>query len=384
MPTKGWTTEKSLMAQLQKMWDKGVLLQEIVAPSELFPLRLKLNAPKSKELSDNYEAVRIWVKQIQQLEGYRIVLKAVRHRIIGENQLPNEIWIDTLSDAILLLKKQKQVQQFRAQLEFTQSHQAQLIQWVSKHPHKFLELNGQWQRLLDFVVWRIQNPNPNIYLRQVCIPGIDSKFIEQHRAVISQLLDVVLPASQIMSGFSGIKCFTQRYGFLNKPERIRFRMLDSNLNLLSTSSKNTNQDMTLTSKDFQDLSNNKEWAIKVQRIFITENEINFLTFPEQPNSLIIFGAGYGFDALIQAEWLKKQEIYYWGDIDSHGFAILDQLRHSFPGTNSFLMNEETFLKYRDYWEIEPKQTYNVLTTLIEDEQALLHILAMVNTDSGRT
>ena len=36
---------------------------------------------------------------------------------------------------------------------------------------------------------------------------------------------------------------------------------------------------------------------KVERVFITENEINFRAFPEVADSLIIFGAGYGFETL---------------------------------------------------------------------------------------
>ena len=28
-------------------------------------------------------------------------------------------------------------------------------------------------------------------------------------------------------------------------------------------------------------------------------------------------------------WLKQKPMYYWGDIDTHGFAILDQLRSKF-------------------------------------------------------
>ncbi|MGI6299138.1 MAG: Wadjet anti-phage system protein JetD domain-containing protein [Saccharofermentanales bacterium] len=44
---------------------------------------------------------------------------------------------------------------------------------------------------------------------------------------------------------------------------------------------------------------------------------------------MIFGAGYGFDHLASASWLNQKDIYYWGDIDTHGFAILNQLRRLF-------------------------------------------------------
>jgi hypothetical protein len=49
--------------------------------------------------------------------------------------------------------------------------------------------------------------------------------------------------------------------------------------------------------------------------------------------------GYGFDNLAAALWLQQKDIYYWGDIDTHGFAILNQLRGFFPHAVSFLMDQ---------------------------------------------
>ena len=68
----------------------------------------------------------------------------------------------------------------------------------------------------------------------------------------------------------------------------------------------------------------------VQRVFITENEINGLAFPEVPDAAVIFGLGYGLERLAEVRWLRGKAIYYWGDIDTHGFAILDRLRAMFP------------------------------------------------------
>jgi hypothetical protein len=69
---------------------------------------------------------------------------------------------------------------------------------------------------------------------------------------------------------------------------------------------------------------------------------------------VIFGAGYGFDNLATARWLGTRDIYYWGDIDTHGFAILNQLRAFLPRTTSLLMDQETLLAHRKLWGIEPR------------------------------
>ena len=108
----------------------------------------------------------------------------------------------------------------------------------------------------------------------------------------------------------------------------------------------------------------------MQRVFITENEVNFLAFPAQSASLVIFGAGYGFDALAPVRWLHACRLHYWGDIDTHGFAILDQLRALFPQVQSLLMDQATLLAHPGQWGEEPQPTQRELTRLTEAEAAL--------------
>jgi len=105
-------------------------------------------------------------------------------------------------------------------------------------------------------------------------------------------------------------------------------------------------------------------------VFITENEVNFLAFPPLPGSMVIFGAGYGFEALASASWLHGCPLYYWGDIDTHGFAILDQLRAQFPHVQSLLMDRATLLAHRNHWGEEPQTLLRDLPRLDVAEAAL--------------
>jgi hypothetical protein len=107
-----------------------------------------------------------------------------------------------------------------------------------------------------------------------------------------------------------------------------------------------------------------------RRVFITENETNFLAFPPAADSLLIFGAGYGFDVLAGAAWLGRCEIHYWGDIDTHGFAILDQLRAHLPHARSLLMDRATLMAFEAHWGVEEKPTRRDLHRLHADERAL--------------
>ena len=110
--------------------------------------------------------------------------------------------------------------------------------------------------------------------------------------------------------------------------------------------------------------------LPVSRVFITENEVNFLAFPPVPHSMVIFGAGYGFEVLAGARWLQQREIYYWGDIDTHGFAILDQLRAQLPHVKSLLMDKATLLAHASQWGDEPQPLLRDLPRLTVEEHAL--------------
>lgn len=86
--------------------------------------------------------------------------------------------------------------------------------------------------------------------------------------------------------------------------------------------------------------------------------------------MVIFGAGYGFEMLSKAEWLSRCHIHYWGDIDTHGFAILDQLRRRFDHVQSFLMDRATLLAFESQWGEEEKQALRDLSRLNPAEMGL--------------
>lgn len=357
--TNTWTTPAELRAQLMRRWDKGELLAEIVAPGDLFPLRLSLRGPTSSDLSERFDEVRTWAAGLQQSPGCRLVMREVRHRVIGQNSLPGEAWVDTLDDALRLVGKARDARAFLALIAVTLRQQPTLLPWLQRQPLRALTLAEFWPQLLDVVAWLQAHPRPDIYLRQVDLPGIHSKFIEAQRGVLSELLDLTLPADAIDTMASGAAQFARRYGFRDKPLRVRLRFLDPEH---SAWVSGADADYTISQQAFARL------APDVRHVFITENEINFLAFPPAAGSLVVFGAGYGFEAIARAAWLQQCGLHYWGDIDTHGFAILDQLRAQFPHAQSFLMDHDTLLVHQAQWTLEPQPTQRDLPRLNEAER----------------
>ena len=361
-----WTTLGDLRAQVQKLWDTGQLLNASGTDAGLFPLRLRCAGPSSTALTERFDEVRAWIAQLREgTPRLRIVQREFRHRVLGATAVPSEVWLDTACDALALIGKQKEAQRFASLVLLTQTHHAELLPWLDKRALNALALFSAWPRLLSVVSWLQAHPRPGIYLRQVDIAGVDSKFIESHRSVLAELFDLALPIEAIDFSATGAGQFCQRYGFQDKPLRIRFRLLDSRLALLPTAQ---DQDISVTQAAFAQLD------IPLSRVFITENEVNFLAFPQVPESMVIFGSGYGFKEIAAAKWLLQRSVCYWGDIDTHGFAILDQLRAQFPHAQSFLMDEATLMAHADHWGDEPQAHMRDLARLTPDEQAVYDAL----------
>jgi hypothetical protein len=91
-------------------------------------------------------------------------------------------------------------------------------------------------------------------------------------------------------------------------------------------------------------------------------------------SIVIFGSGYGWEALAQARWLAQCSIHYWGDIDTHGFAILDQLRAHLPHVESLLMNRATLMAHKALCGREETPVTHDLPRLTEQERDLFNDL----------
>ncbi|WP_426514804.1 Wadjet anti-phage system protein JetD domain-containing protein [Dactylosporangium sp. McL0621] len=83
----------------------------------------------------------------------------------------------------------------------------------------------------------------------------------------------------------------------------------------------------------------------------------------------MFGGGYALSTLQPLRWLTEQLIY-WGDIDTHGFAILSRLRQLFPATRSMLMDRATLLAHQTQWVREPAPASAHLPALDDPEADL--------------
>lgn len=359
-----WTDFSDIKKKLSRKWERGEFLSARLK-NEPLVLRYPLKKPATKDWVDNFDETRTWVDGLvtaAKKHSFEIEFKEVAHRQLGLNKFPQAVLFDSDDALFKSIGKLGSVHRFDVLCELILKRFPGLKPWLEKRAMIALAHDDDWPRLLAVLSFLQQHPRPEIYVRQLEIPEVDTKFIERQKKLLGELLDLVLPEEVIDWSATGVKKFEQRYGFLAKPLQIRFRILDPDHYIAGLS------DLQLPVDQFHDL------RLDIDTVFITENEINGLAFPDITRAIIIFGLGFGLDRLAGIEWLSTKEIYYWGDIDTHGFVMLDQLRSYFPKAASFLMDKGTLLAHRSQWGVEEKPSKRDLLRLLLYEQEVYNIL----------
>ncbi|NIA00531.1 DUF3322 domain-containing protein [Massilia sp. CCM 8734] len=369
-PAPAWSSAATIRAQVQRLWDDGRLLAARVSGEALFPLELRLRQPTVAQTGERFEEVRAWIRELDAGSttargyGYRIVWREINHRQLGRNRIPDSVVFDSDADALRLIGRQLDARRFDQIVAAAIKLFPQLAGWLARRALAVMEQSEAWERILAILEWFVAHPRPGLYLRQLDIAGVDSKFIETRKAMLAELLDLVLPPDAIDANAFGARQFEARYGLLSKPALLRFRVLDPAHAIGGLS------DLAVPLAQFVALQT------RVRRVFITENEINGLAFPQMPDAMVIFGGGYGVERLAGVGWLATREVFYWGDIDTHGFAILDRLRAGVPRARSILMDSAGLMAHRALWgeEDADKRFTGQPTRLARDELALFEAL----------
>jgi hypothetical protein len=207
--------------------------------------------------------------------------------------------------------------------------------------------------------WICANPNSRLYIRQVPVAGIDSKWLESRKSLIAELF------AAIQGYTSGDRDFFRCCGIKPLPQLIRMRILDPGFR----SQFGGLSDISAPLEEIASLD------ITPAIVFIIENIQTALAFNDLKNSVVFMGLGYGVDVLGKIPWLRHARCIYWGDIDTHGFAILNRARSYLPNLEAVLMDEATLLSHRELWVEEKEQHASAeLPLLTSTEQILFQSL----------
>lgn len=274
------------------------------------PLTIGLQPPSGRtaELDDG-KATKAW---LQEWSRSAIPLQQQQRKLsyLGVYEVPVRVVLDRPETAAAVAGKTKHWKRINQLLN---SFIAALGEPVRV---KLVEKLSAWQDWSDFTAeqfiavahWLRAHDASQYYIRELPIYGVDTKWIETHRGVVSAVIE--------------------NMEFREKPDLVEMRSLDQSILLHGLSHLRC----PLT----------EIGALPGRRVVFVENHFTFLALPPLLGTIAIYGAGLqAYRIAANLPGLKEKQVVYWGDIDTHGFYILDLVRRHLPHAMSILMDIDT-------------------------------------------
>jgi hypothetical protein len=346
-----WATPGDIAAKVRRSWDDGTLLRAYASGDPFTPIVVPLRGPAPAQIGDDLTRVRDWVTALdagrRDDTRYTLEWKSVGGRKFGRNMLPARAVIRSYGQAWTLLGVTAAVERFDELLASVHDH-PRVRQWVIANPHRALALAADMPKLIAACEWLDRNRRSRRYLREISAPGVDTKFVERHRSDLADILGVA----------SSARGFLTDLGLRSKSSLVRLRPAPS-LGLPAPLTE-----LAVRTEELAQLD------VRPRTAMIVENEISYLSVDVPESGVVIWGRGFDVDNVGRLPWLASVRIVYWGDLDTHGFAILDRLRAWLPTAESVLMDRATLIAHRDRWVMEDRPARSLLTRLTPDEQQL--------------
>ncbi|MFN0298801.1 MAG: Wadjet anti-phage system protein JetD domain-containing protein [Burkholderiales bacterium] len=348
---------EEIRARARKLWETGRVLRSIVTGEPLFPFVIPFRKPSASAWLSQFAALREWTARLEAAgkaergTGYSLTVLPSAHAKLGTIRKPERVEYLALQDLVEDIGERITLDRFRRIDAWLRVSEPRLMSWLAAHPLVALEREASLDQMLAVTRFLERTSRPMRFARELGIAGVDSKFIETHRGVLRDWLDQLLPVTHIDAKVIGFaeSGFERRYGLRYDEPLIRIRWLDA-----ARAWDGAIVDAAIP------LSDLARYGPACDHVVITENKVSFLTLPALASGLAIFGAGYAIERLEAVHWLRERAIRYWGDIDTHGFAILSRLRTFLPNVRSLLMDRDTLLAHQSLWTEEPIEARTVI------------------------
>jgi len=254
----------------------------------------------------------------------------------GTQKYPKELKFKSIEDLFVAVEMESEFYTFLKKLESLTSYNEKLENLTKSCSQWFSGINiEEVQHLLSVVEWFKNNPTSGLYMRQVDVQGVHTKWIESNKTTIFSAL-------KILNDEQTDKNFEEYTGLRKPPQTVRLRIFGSKLIEYFRGLT----DLSVPINDLNIIGDSiKNYC---RSIVILENETPGLYFDGIDEGICIFGMGNAVTSLCKVEFISKfDHIYYIGDLDVEGLYILNRLRKKIPQVSSICMDVQSFKKYKD-------------------------------------
>jgi hypothetical protein len=271
-----WGSHATVHDAARIKWDRGAVLREWTLPVEqrtVFPLRVRFAGPTRDELAERFGDVVTWARALRDdanRHGWELVTRTVRVGT-GTQQIPVAGRIPTPQVAARLLGPAyvRAAAAFTDALAAAAAFDAAAGVVALARPHDVLAAAGEWPLLLELARWLREHPRPGVYPRQIPVAGLHTELVETHRALLTRLLDAVLPPDTVTATAPS---FAGRYGLREPARRIRVRGAAAILGLPPGPAAVADGDVVW---DIAVLAALDQAAVGVTELLVVENKTSF-------------------------------------------------------------------------------------------------------------
>lgn len=335
------------------------VLRAIALGESAFPKDIRFGRPKP---AADWSILQAEITALAQAKlGYEIEWEETNTRRWGRQRLPVRVWFQNEADYLRMIGKTREVEVLRENLSITRSRCPELEGWLASHVMRLIEHARIWPEVLHVCRYFIDHPCPLRYARELPIP-VGTKFIDERRPLFRSLFDFLLPPGTIDTASEH---FETRYGLLFDEPLIRLKVLCPKF---AATLQPAVSDLSIP------LSQSRTLPWHGHTVLIVENKMTFLTLPPLTDTIAIFGGGNAAALLETLSWLSQSRLFYWGDLDIHGFHILARLRTAFPEVQSVLMDSRPLELFQGHCIPAKSSSYQNVEGLRPSEAAVYELL----------
>lgn len=218
-----------------------------------------------------------------------------------------------------------------------------------------------FDRALRVIDWLTAHPDSGLLLRQVPVEGMDTKWLEHHRALVQTLLAARRELGDLPGGRElGLRQEGRPRDVVVLGPALRPRAP-------GTGAKSAIRHLRVDAEQLAAM-----WVAagtpSPDVVVVCENRQSLLSLPDLDGVIAVHGGGYAVDVLGTLPWAAGLPLVYWGDLDQDGFAILDRLRHHHGNVTSVLMDTATLERHRTLCVPDPHPQVGRLTRLTAAEE----------------
>lgn len=294
------------------------------------PLSWPLHPPSEREALASTDEVSRWAQEWQHMQGEGVRVEWVERawRSLGRQSLPTHV--NATATGVARLSGHAEVWE-RAVGVVEMLHRSWppadfsvALPTVAKRVGDLAETEAT--SLVTVLAWLAAHPETDLWERELPVEGVDTKWLEKHRGLVSPLLMAVADRGP------GLR----RHGL-----GFRVRVLDPSLH-------HGPADFTV------DLAGLGRLEVRPSTVVVCENLTTVATLPGMHGTVAVHGMGFAASLLADVPWIRDARVVYWGDLDTYGFHILGQVRAALPQAESVLMDIETLEAHRALAVREPR------------------------------